>query len=323
MGLLSRAANTTFNKQDPTAAKAPPEDVQIDEMGKALRERIMRLPVETHTPHTVLNLLKAYSSFQTGLCLLLKNGVYTSYASVGLGVDKISIPQENIWSEERAAQPYFKYESDTGKNLEIKSAGEGMEYWVFPLDNSKSASPEPWEGIMILGVPEITKVNTGFDPRSVSAILAGNTDKLFLKPDNDEPENNEDEPENFEPQNNVPEAEPEADYTESNSGDNPSVEERIKKYHQVYADFNCILLEIPDNATEEEKMKFCNKVSDMVNTSGTVIPLPEGRPLILLPKLIDRELIAHRLSRSFNARLLMAFESNSPETVCDQIRSLP
>ena len=101
-----------------------------------------------------------------------------------------------------------------------------------------------------------------------------------------------------------------------------SFEEEIIRYHKINPVFNCVLLEIPASSGGEDKADFCQKVSGMINKIGSVIPLPSGRPLILLPSSIDRELIAHRLSKSLAAMPLLSFEAASPESVLNNIRSM-
>jgi hypothetical protein len=97
--------------------------------------------------------------------------------------------------------------------------------------------------------------------------------------------------------------------------------ELIKKYCREYNNFNCILFENPPNA--DDKTQFCQKVNTMIDKMGTVISLSTGRPLIMLPLSIDRELIAHRLSKTLNAKILLSFQADSSETVMNRINSLP
>jgi len=93
----------------------------------------------------------------------------------------------------------------------------------------------------------------------------------------------------------------------------------IAKFSGTYSNFNCILLEIPQNT--EDNTDFCKKVTTMVGKMGTVIPLPNGRPLVMLPLPLDRELIAHRLSKTLNAKILLSFQADSSETVINNINS--
>ena len=270
MGLLSRAADKT------SAAPLSPvteneEEFFPDEMGKALIERILRLPQTSATPCTALSLLKAYGSFKAIFCLALKFGVYTSCASVGFGIAKLSIPVEEIWSAEKAAKKYFKIES--GKNLEIASDGEAQSYWIFPMDqpgsnSAENKSSEPWERVMLLEVSDSPGVNSDFNPKSVSAIVSGISGSIFASANQK-----------------ASETSPEMN----------ALEEKITQFHECYPDFHCLLFEPAPSAGEDEKAGFYKKVSEIVDHAGSVIPLPSNRPLILLPAAADRELIAHRL----------------------------
>ena len=93
----------------------------------------------------------------------------------------------------------------------------------------------------------------------------------------------------------------------------------IAKFCGIYNNFNCILFDVQQNA--EDNTDFCKKVSIMIGKMGTVIPLPNGRPLVMLPLSPDRELIAHRLSKTLNAKILFSFQSDSSEIVINKINS--
>jgi len=297
MGLLSRAG-----RQEAGFA--------LDEMGKALRERLGRLPQKKSTPYTALTLLKAYGAFQTGFCLSLTNGIYLSYASVGLGIEKLSIPKETVWSIERTKDKYFKL--DPEKSITIKNSEKDFIYWVFPLaPGILPASPDntasPWEAIMILGVSN----TSGFNPEPVSAILDEVADIMVLPVEKTvlEPAS---------PDSQSGETAEKTSFTISFESDKPAaVEEAIAQFNKEYLDFSCIVLENPG-----ENADFCKKVTAMIDKAGAVIPLPSGRPLILFPLDLDRELIAHRLTKTLKTGLLLSFEANNPENVSTRIDSL-
>ena len=103
-----------------------------------------------------------------------------------------------------------------------------------------------------------------------------------------------------------------------------SVEEEIVHYHVANPEFSCIILEHPmgSSASEEDKANFCRKVSGMVNMFGSSIALPTGCPLVLFPSSLDRELIAHRLSKSLDTAALLSIEAKSPENVLSHIKSM-
>jgi len=103
-------------------------------------------------------------------------------------------------------------------------------------------------------------------------------------------------------------------------------EDEIVQFHQMHINFNCIVLENPETITGKahstEKADFCEKVSKVIDKTGTVVPLPQDRPLILLPLVMDRELIAHRLSKTLKTNPLLSFEANNPGNVLNRIDSL-
>ncbi|MDR0496866.1 MAG: hypothetical protein LBH42_04560 [Treponema sp.] len=100
--------------------------------------------------------------------------------------------------------------------------------------------------------------------------------------------------------------------------DSDWVKDQITQYHLDFATFNCILFE----TQEDEKDLFCKKLAEMIKHTGIVIPLLTGRPLILLPPFMDRELIAHRLSKTLNTKPLLSFEATNPEIVLNRVNSV-
>jgi len=304
MGLLSRAGSHVMKKtllsgRSSAAGQVSLPSEPLDEMGKALRERLGRLPQKTTTPHTALSLLKAYGAFQIGICLSLKDRHYSSYDSVGFGIEKISIPQDAVWSKAKAHDKYFKLNFHT--NLKTTNIRKNLVYWGFPLDSSIHSSRAPWEAIMILGIFE----SSDFRPEPISAILDEVGDKLL--PVKAEPDNDEDDIVHS--------------FEQANSGraapHHNAVEEKIAQFHQMHLDFNCIVLETPAGKTN-----FCEKVLSMIDTLGTTVPLAYDRPLILFPIVLDRELIAHRLSKTLKTKILLSFAANTPENALIRIDSL-
>jgi hypothetical protein len=87
-------------------------------------------------------------------------------------------------------------------------------------------------------------------------------------------------------------------------------EAQITQFCAANPDFHCIVFELSEGLKE------------MVDKAGTVISLPLNRSLVLLPIAMDRELIAHRLSKNLSTKPLLSFEENSPENVLRKIDSL-
>jgi hypothetical protein len=275
MGLLTKAAGKTV-----------PE---LDEMGKALLDRIRRLPPRKTTPYTALSLLKAYGSFQTGLCLSLRKKNYTSYATIGLGVEKISIPGEKLYSPEivqgmaEGGGSFIKLPEIAG--LDEKSASEGLCYWAFPLDKES-----PWGALVLLG----DNNSPLFNPVPLSQIIGGaleifspQIDKILVRK------------------------------TRSNASQglahaSDPLEAAIAQYNKLNSEFNGIVLDLPAGAGEGKAEEFNKAVCNMASLVGLTLALPSGRSLVLFPDPLDKELIAHRLSNSLNAEALLVFKAASP-----------
>jgi len=298
MGLLSRAegnraadnkATVTIavNDNSQPAVKADP----LDDMEKTITERIKRIPLNDEAPGTALSLLKAYSNFKTGICLSLKDEVYSSYVSLGGGIETLSIPQEKIWTESNAKQKYFQFSFDDNSN---------SKFWAYPLD---SFGNRPWTAIMILEASN-TK-DSSFIPESISKILDHVSDKLCNYDDVEEILEEEVSPD-------------ELASTEALSGEQAKIRDEIAKFQEVHGQFNCVVFD----GSKEDHLDFSMKVTEMINTLGTVISLSPARPLILLPTTSDCELITHRLSKSLNSRPLISFESNSANITLGRIKPL-
>ena len=95
---------------------------------------------------------------------------------------------------------------------------------------------------------------------------------------------------------------------------------RISEYQKVYRIFGCILLE--DQACEKSKTDFCERLTKVTGNMGITCPVNNDYALILLPSEMDRELIAHRLSKSLNAEPVLSFRAVSPEYVINRINSM-
>ncbi|MCL2206345.1 MAG: hypothetical protein FWB82_07510 [Treponema sp.] len=133
----------------------------------ALMERLQRLPRKKTTPYTALSLLKANAGFESGVCLAIKDGNYSSYTSVGFGVEKLSVPSQLMQTKENNSGGYFKLESDDLYQVfNAKNPKKDLVYWVFPLGGN---------AVMVAGAksPE-------FDPAVVSAVLKNVDGTIFL-----------------------------------------------------------------------------------------------------------------------------------------------
>ena len=95
---------------------------------------------------------------------------------------------------------------------------------------------------------------------------------------------------------------------------------KIIEYQKVYRVFGCILFE--NHAHEKGKTDFCEKLTKAAGNMGITSPINHNRAIVLLPSEMDRELIAHRLSKSLNAEPVLSFRAISPEDVIDRITSM-
>jgi hypothetical protein len=91
----------------------------------------------------------------------------------------------------------------------------------------------------------------------------------------------------------------------STGGAQHAVAEKIRQYHAHHARFQGIVLKSPVR-------DFAGQVSRMVSSFGSVFPLPPEKCLILFPETVDWELLAHRLSKSLNIRVLYLFPADDP-----------
>jgi hypothetical protein len=281
MGLLSKAAVKTAS--------------ELDAMGKALRDRILRLPRGGNTPYTALSLLKAYSSFQIGVCLACENGFYSSYASAGLGMEKIIIPREFVQSLIKG-RSQGSYKIGSPETLSLKAVDAGVVIWLFPLDEDN-----PPNSILLLGEERAAL----FNPQLVELILSEIKDVLALR---------KEKPTGIRPGNGEKQAVPAKTREPPLAPDIPKkLWNEILQYHKTNTSFHGIVLELPPNTGKEGKKGFNALVSNMVSFFGTAVSLPSSRSLVLLPRPMDRELIAHRLTGSLRTVPLLIFEADSPD----------
>jgi hypothetical protein len=94
---------------------------------------------------------------------------------------------------------------------------------------------------------------------------------------------------------------------------------KIAEYQRSNAVSQAILLEIPGSG-KAPGYSFAKQVATMVGVLGVTFALPSRRILVLLPPLIDRELIAHRLSVSFATEVLACFGIENPDKALELIQ---
>ncbi|MDR1596738.1 MAG: hypothetical protein LBR99_03435 [Treponema sp.] len=306
MGLL----NEVFSKE------SSPE---LNEAGKALRDRLIRLSSKKSSAYTALSLLKGYGSFKIGACLELKDETYKSYASVGLGVSKISIPAASV-EHTGEEQSFFKILNPESFGLTFFTPG--LNFWIFALDELR-----PYRYLLLAAEED----DSGFNPQAIALIIS-ETNKIFFpsessaepasggfdldlpKETNGEEEIREDIIQKNETPMETPIPKVEAEETAE------GVRAKIAGYHQGNFNFQGILLEAPEGSQKNSNTSFPERVSIMAGALGLIVVLPSRRVLILFPPRLDRELIAHRLSTSLATEALVCFEADNPDKTLELIR---
>jgi hypothetical protein len=309
MGLLNKAM-----------VKALPE---LDDMEKALRDRILQLSDKASSPYTSLSLLRAYGFFQFGVCLSLEQGNYVAYASAGFGIETIVIPQDLLPAplvqvDEDPRRRYYKFERADA--LPLKPVPPSAILWFFPLHDMK-----PCIYVMLLVEEGVSRFNPKMMARLLldikNTLIPRTTDKeLKVEPIKlERPPIKRFNTALFDalteaPGGKLPPAQPALipatppvvppapDQAAQPLAD-PALRGVIAEYHRTNPVFQGLVLETPSQAS----------VTLAVSSIGRVIPLSPERSLVLLPKTLDRELIAHRLSKSIGLTILSGFEVESPE----------
>jgi hypothetical protein len=271
MGLLSKAAVKT--------------DPVLDEMGKVMRDRILRLPRADNTPETALNLLKAYLSFRSAFCLSLSEDGYETYASSGAA--SLKIPVKKIFSPERS--DFFCIESDSL----FSAQGITGRVWIFPLDSEK-----PWRHLFLISADE----KTGFSAENTAAMLAEIGETLV-------------------PPGSAGAASPRSGDAESDASgeklfgagqdtaEEKDLQSLLEKFAAAHKTFQGIVLNAKNGASG--KRNLTKLVSNMVCHTGVACALPGGGCLVLVNDDIDRELLAHRLAKNTKTKALLQFSADS------------
>jgi hypothetical protein len=81
----------------------------------------------------------------------------------------------------------------------------------------------------------------------------------------------------------------------------------IQEFHKNHGSFQGIVLQFSDD----------KKLSRMVSNFGVAFLLSPENSLVLIPGGMDRELLAHRLSKSLEAPVLYQFQAGEPGEALD------
>ncbi|MDR2746348.1 MAG: hypothetical protein LBB77_02780 [Treponema sp.] len=95
----------------------------------------------------------------------------------------------------------------------------------------------------------------------------------------------------------------------------------IIRYCNTFTSVHGIVLSYPKNYDEgKEGESFIQQVNRIIAALGTAVPLSSRYSLVLFSNTIDRELLAHRLSRSLETEIPEIFQSDNVASVVEYIR---
>ncbi|MDR2048481.1 MAG: hypothetical protein LBP69_03425 [Treponema sp.] len=334
MGLLGKAV---LNEHPSQSAKNPEIERGLDEMGKALRDRILSL--SGAEPETAISLLKAYGSFRVGACLSLENGMYRSYAAVGTG-NPIELPVDLL----RKIPDGNRYSVDYNPRDSIRGIPAGTRFWAFSLDENGGDPPVrillagedknyifPAEAVGSLiqatksafaplkKTEQTREEKDDFSP-AVAEIVAGDD----FSSDNVPPIPVSEGEERFPAKKTkggllalakkhstetVPGAVVDDSTTRTVSGDSDEKKNLsfrsavLKKYGSVQG----LVFE-----GEGQADVFASRINKMVSSFADTTELRAGRCLITGGQSLDRELLSHRLSASVPGKKLLCFNAENP-----------
>jgi hypothetical protein len=290
---------------------------ELDEAGRALRDRLIRLGLKKSSAYTALSLLKGYGSFKIGACLDLQDdGAHKSYAIVGLGIAKLSIPLAGLLQENQAFCKIPNPES-----LGLRFLSPGMNLWLFALDDY-----DPCKCLLLAAEER----GSAFKPEAIGLIIAETNEVFFPSASSTEGAaegfeldlpGEAEVPESPEPVSESELAEPAgpAELSEETLETVEMTRAKIAEFRRGNPVFQGILLEIP-GLGKAPGYSFAKQAASMVGILGATLSLPSRRVLILLPPRFDRDSIAHRLSTSFATEVLACFELDDTDKALELIR---
>ncbi|MDR1443865.1 MAG: hypothetical protein LBI94_03190 [Treponema sp.] len=114
-------------------------------------------------------------------------------------------------------------------------------------------------------------------------------------------------------------AELSAEYTLTH-GLSGELKNEIVKYCNTFALIHGIILAYPQNYDEnKEGESFYNQVSRITAALGVAVSLSARYVLVLFSNIIDRELLAHRLSKSLETEVPAVFQADNADKVVEYI----
>jgi hypothetical protein len=325
MGLLDKAV---LNQQPPA------ETPELDEMGKALRDRLLSL--SGTGPETAISLLKAYGSFRAGACLSLDGDMYRSYAAVGIG-NSIELSLDLLRKIRGGNRLFVDY-------VPPKSVvPAGTKFWAFSLDENDGYPPAR---ILLVGEDK----NYIF-PGGAVETLVQSAKSAFRPPEKAEQAEEAGEiafDDAFPPEP-LPQPSPKKRgggflaLAEKHAAENARVGEEHSR-----ADVSAVSFPPANNSGENvengetkilsffsgilektgcvrglifEGEADVSRINGMVSAFASVTELKAGRCLIAGGRSLDCELLSHRLSRTFQGKELVRFSAENPREALDVLRS--
>ncbi|MDR2136444.1 MAG: hypothetical protein LBO76_07500 [Treponema sp.] len=99
------------------------------------------------------------------------------------------------------------------------------------------------------------------------------------------------------------------------------LQNEIIKYCNTFTSVHGIVLAYPPDYDEKKEGEpFCGQVNRIVAALGSAVPLSPRHTLVLFSNTVDRELLAHRLSKSLAAEVPVVFQAESVDIVAEYIR---
>jgi len=280
MGLLRKATKNS----SPVQVSSP-----LGEMEKALCSRLLSLQADSIRPETAISLLKAYGSFQAGMCLSLRKASYSTYASVGTGAaTKLVLPQDAL-------------DQVPGKNfytVEHELSGEfppSLQLWAFPLTPAETGFP-----LAILAVAADKK---NFHCEAIEAVIR-KTREVFLPPPGFT--------------GSIAAGKTAAAKTETPkaggllnriSRKNTLEKSVMESLGSGQNGSQGIILE----ALQYSSSGFPGRIFSMVSGFGTAQPLTPGRYLVLFDDTQDGDLIARHLAKTVSGKSIFRFQAENPQ----------
>jgi hypothetical protein len=101
----------------------------------------------------------------------------------------------------------------------------------------------------------------------------------------------------------------------------PGLQNEIIKYCNTYTSVYGIVLACPQNYDEEQEGEtFVKQLNRIIAALGTAVPLSPHYCLVLFSNTVDRELLAHRLSKTMETETPVVFQADNLNAVVEYIR---